>query len=276
MTQAHAEPADMTATEVSGEAALPGRPRPQSARGRAVRCRLGGGRCRRGAASVRAAYPPAARAPPRGGLAAGPVPQGRLTVAVVLGASGSVITDALGPFEVFARSPDSSYTRCPPPAAMLSGGLAVVPDIRAARWTRARRPVPTWWWSRPWLPPAAKNGRCASWRPAGPPGAQLLGVRGSRLLRRGPARRPPGHLHWSRLKGLQRSRPQVDWVRGQRYVQDGKITTTAGVTSGVFGALRLVQQLAGAAEAQRVGRSWPTRAGRWMAPPASRAAAGAA
>jgi len=60
--------------------------------------------------------------------------------------------------------------------------------------------------------------------------------------------------HWFRLRGLQRSRPQVDWVRGQRYVQDGKITTTAGVTSGVFGALRLVQQLAGAAEAQRVGR----------------------
>jgi hypothetical protein len=46
----------------------------------------------------------------------------------------------------------------------------------------------------------------------------------------------------------------VDWVRGQRYIQDGTITTTAGVTSGVFGALRLVQQLAGAAEAQRVGR----------------------
>jgi hypothetical protein len=46
----------------------------------------------------------------------------------------------------------------------------------------------------------------------------------------------------------------VDWVRGQRYIQDGKITTTAGVTSGVFGALRLVHQLVGAAEAQRVGR----------------------
>src|SRR4029450_5743712 len=30
------------------------------------------------------------------------------------------------------------------------------------------------------------------------------------------------------------------------------ITTTAGVTSGVFGALRLVEQLAGADEAQRV------------------------
>jgi len=45
----------------------------------------------------------------------------------------------------------------------------------------------------------------------------------------------------------------VDWVRGQRYIQDGNITTTAGVTSGVFGALRLVQQLTGTAEVQRVG-----------------------
>jgi putative intracellular protease/amidase len=60
--------------------------------------------------------------------------------------------------------------------------------------------------------------------------------------------------HWSRIRGLERSRPQVDWVRGQRYVQDEEITTTAGVTSGVFGALRLVEQLAGAAEAQRVGQ----------------------
>jgi transcriptional regulator GlxA family with amidase domain len=87
-------------------------------------------------------------------------------------------------------------------------------------------------------------------------GAHLLGVcNGSRLLaatglldgRRATA-------HWSSIRSLARSRPQVDWVRGQRYVQDGTLTTTAGVTSGVFGALRLVEQLAGAAEAQRVGQ----------------------
>jgi DJ-1/PfpI family len=87
-------------------------------------------------------------------------------------------------------------------------------------------------------------------------GAHLLGVcAGSRLL--AAAGLLDGYQatsHWSRLKGLERSRPQVDWVRGQRYVQDGRITTTAGVTSGVFGALRLIQQLAGATEAQRVGR----------------------
>jgi putative intracellular protease/amidase len=87
-------------------------------------------------------------------------------------------------------------------------------------------------------------------------GAQLLGVcAGARLL--AAAGLLDGHratTHWSRIRGLERSRPQVDWVRGQRYIQDGKITTTAGVTSGVFGALRLVQQLVGTAEARRVGR----------------------
>jgi DJ-1/PfpI family len=86
-------------------------------------------------------------------------------------------------------------------------------------------------------------------------GAHLLGVcAGSRLL--AAAGLLDGHRatsHWSRIRGLQRTRPQVDWVGGQRYIQDGTITTTAGVTSGVFGALRLVQQLAGAAEAQRAG-----------------------
>jgi putative intracellular protease/amidase len=60
--------------------------------------------------------------------------------------------------------------------------------------------------------------------------------------------------HWSKLRGLQRSHPEVLWERGQRYRQDSNVTTTAGVTSGIFGALRLIEQLAGAAEAQRVGR----------------------
>ena len=87
-------------------------------------------------------------------------------------------------------------------------------------------------------------------------GAHLLGVcNGSRLL--AATGLLDGHRatsHWSSIRSLERSRPQVDWVRGQRYIQDGTLTTTAGVTSGVFGALRLVEQLAGAGEAQRVGQ----------------------
>ena len=43
---------------------------------------------------------------------------------------------------------------------------------------------------------------------------------------------------------------------GERYVQDGRMTTTAGVSSAIPGSLRLVQDLAGRTEAQRVARSF--------------------
>ena len=140
---------------------------------------------------------------------------------------------------------------------MLSGGLAVVPDYSLGDVDAGAAPEPDVVVIPAVVSPAGSKERpLREWlaRRAGR-GAHLLGVcAGSRLL--AAAGLLDGHRatsHWSRLKGLQRSRPEVDWVRGQRYVQDGKITTTAGVTSGVFGALRLVQQLAGAAEAQRVG-----------------------
>jgi transcriptional regulator GlxA family with amidase domain len=107
-------------------------------------------------------------------------------------------------------------------------------------------------------------------------GAQILSVcAGSELLAAtGLLDGRRATSHWSKLSGLQRSRPQVDWVRGQRYIQDGTVTTTAGVTSGVFGALRLVEQLAGAAEAQRVGRELAYPGWSLRGPPRSARGAG--
>jgi putative intracellular protease/amidase len=211
--------------------------------------------------SMRKAYPRAPQAAPAEGWPpARPVPEGRLAVAVVLGASGSVITDAVGPYEVFARSQGFFvYTvSASPPTAMLSGGLAVVPDYSLDDVDAGVAPEP-----KVVVVPAvaAPNGRkeapLRDWITRRVDrGAHVLGVcNGSRLLAAAgllDGRRATAH--WSSIRGLERSRPQVDWVRGQRYVQDGTLTTTAGVTSGVFGALRLVEQLAGAAEAQRVGR----------------------
>src|ERR671933_178267 len=213
------------------------------------------------AVSMRKAYPRVPQADPaQGWPPARPVPEGRLAVAVVLGASGSVITDAFGPYEVFARSPRFfPYTVSASRAtAMLSGGLAVVPDyslddvdqglatepdvvvVPAVAAPNGKREAPL----RDWITRRADRG------------AHVLGVcNGSRLLAAAgllDGRRATAH--WSAIRGLARRRPHVDWVRGQRYVQDGTLTTTAGVTSGVFGALRLVEQLAGSDEAQRVGQ----------------------
>jgi putative intracellular protease/amidase len=250
----------MTAAGVTGRGpALPGR-LARTLRGAGLSgAALAGAGAAGALLSVRAAYPRPPRAAPPEGWPPGPVPQGRLAVAVVLGASGSVITDALGPYEVFARSPEFFvYTVSAGPAAMLSGALAVVPDYSLSDVDAGTAPEPDVVVIPAVVSPASRKEQpLREWlaRRAGR-GAHLLGVcAGARLL--AAAGLLDGHratTHWSRIKGLQRTRPQVDWVRGQRYIQDGKITTTAGVTSGVFGALRLVQQLTGTTEAQRVGR----------------------
>jgi putative intracellular protease/amidase len=211
--------------------------------------------------SMRRAYPRVPQADPaEGWRPARPVREGRLAVAVVLGASGSVITDAFGPYEVFARSPKFFvYTvSASRPTAMCSGGLAVVPDYALADVEAGLAPEP----DVVVVPAvAAPNGRkeapLRDWLTRrSDRGAHLLGVcNGGRLLAAtGLLDGRRATSHWSSIRGLERSRPHVDWVRGQRYVQDGTLTTTAGVTSGVFGALRLVEQLVGAAEAQRVGQ----------------------
>jgi transcriptional regulator GlxA family with amidase domain len=90
-------------------------------------------------------------------------------------------------------------------------------------------------------------------------GAHVLGVcNGSRLLAATgllDGRRATAHR--ASMRGLARRCPQVDWDRGRRSVQDGTLTTTAGVTWGVLGALGLVEQLAGA--------DWPWRPGALLA-----------
>jgi putative intracellular protease/amidase len=209
--------------------------------------------------AMRAAYPRPPDHVPSNLSPASEMPDGRLTVAVVLGASGSVITDAFGPYEVFARSPAFSvYSVGAGPTAMLSGALAVAPDYSLDDVDAGVAPEPdVVVVPAVAAPHGAKEAPLREWLTRRVDrGAQMLGVcAGARVLASAgllDGRRATSH--WSRLSGLERSRPQVIWVRGQRYVQDGTVTTTAGVTSGVFGALRLVEQLAGAAEAERVGR----------------------
>jgi putative intracellular protease/amidase len=210
--------------------------------------------------SRRQAYPrPSQDAPPQRRPAAAAVPGDRIVVAVVLGARGSVGTDALAPYEVFARSPAFAvYTASASRAAsMLSGGLVLAPDYSLEDVDAGSAPEPDVVVVPAVTGPASKElAPLRDWitRRAGRR-AHILGVcAGSVLLAE--TGLLDGHRatsHWSNITRLQRKHPQVEWVRGQRYVEDGSITTTAGVTSGVFGALRLVERLAGAAEAKRLG-----------------------
>lgn len=186
-------------------------------------------------------------------------PGAGVVVAVLLGRSGTVASDALAPFEVFARSSAFSvYTvagsRDPAP---LTGGTSLVPthtfsDVRAGR---APRPdvlvVPA-----VEDPTGVREQAARSFITAqATAGVDVLGVcSGSELLAAtGVLDGRRATSHWSSLDALRTRHPAVHWVEGQRWVEDRGVTTTAAVSSGVPGALQLVRRLAGADEAARVG-----------------------
>lgn len=189
-----------------------------------------------------------------------PSSNGPIKVAVVLGASGTVGSDALAPYEVFASSPQFSvYTVAASSSAQpTQGGPAIVPTFTFADTTSGRAPRPdvvvvpavadadgpTEAPMRAWLAERVTEGVpvlsvCN--------GAEVLAAAGLLDGRTATA-------HWSRLGAYAKRYPGVNWVAGKRFVQDGSITSTAGVTSGIPGAIRVMADLAGGDEATRVGR----------------------
>jgi putative intracellular protease/amidase len=183
---------------------------------------------------------------------------GPIVVAVVLGRSGTDDADALAPYEVFARSAKFSVytvaaTRAP---AAMNGGLHVVPTYTFADVTSglARRPdlvvVPA-----VNDPAGEQESELRAWiMQQADAGARILGVcAGSRVLAAtGLLDGRRATSHWSRIAPLRESNPRVTWVQGQRYIEDGTITTSAGVSSAIPASLHLMRELAGKAEAARV------------------------
>jgi transcriptional regulator GlxA family with amidase domain len=64
----------------------------------------------------------------------------------------------------------------------------------------------------------------------------------------------PATTHWASLDRLTELDPTIEVRPDDRFVDDGDIVTSAGVSAGIDMALRLVQRLAGTARAQQVRR----------------------
>ncbi|GAA1596910.1 DJ-1/PfpI family protein [Actinoplanes couchii] len=184
-------------------------------------------------------------------------PAGRIPVAILLGSGGSVATDVLGPYDVLAGSPafDVFTVGVGTAPVALSGGLRTVPDHSVDDLDSGRAP-----WPEIVVVPAFTD-------PAGDPelltliervhdrSGLIFGVcAGTRVLTHtGILNGRRATSFWSDLDGLRRSHPGTTWISGQRWVRDGRILTTAGVSSGILGALQLVKELAGPSEEQRIG-----------------------
>jgi len=83
-------------------------------------------------------------------------------------------------------------------------------------------------------------------------GATIVSVcEGARVLANaGLLRDKRAATHWSAIKDLTKTYPETTWVRDQRYVQDGKIISTTGVTASIPMSLALVEAIGGKEVAQ--------------------------
>ncbi|MGW4498316.1 DJ-1/PfpI family protein [Micromonospora sp. NPDC004336] len=182
---------------------------------------------------------------------------GRPTVAVVLGSAGANVADTLAPYEVFAATGRFNVVTVAPTSdpVTLTGGLDLVSDLSfaelAARTSRPPDVVVV-----PQLPGSTSD--VVEWlraqRREGAPLLMSVCVGAEVLADAGLLDGRPATSHWLKLIGLRRSDPDVGWTEGVRFVDDGDIVTTAGVLSGIDGALRVVERLVGPAEAERVSR----------------------
>lgn len=58
--------------------------------------------------------------------------------------------------------------------------------------------------------------------------------------------------HYQFLEEIQQDYPDIHFVKNERYVEDGRIVSTGGITSGIDGALFLIEKFDGAVIAQQV------------------------
>jgi AraC family transcriptional activator FtrA len=185
----------------------------------------------------------------------------RPTVVVLFGDDLTEVTDALGPYEMFARTGTFNVVAVAPrrQPTQLSGGLAMLPhysldEIDQLLGERgpavvvvpnipniaepANRPLIEYLQEQ-----AAAGVILHSWCK----GAMALAEAGLLDGRTATA-------HWGDLPTLEERYPQVQWVRGVRWVDHGQILMSAGITSGIDASLRLIGRLEGNAVAERVAR----------------------
>jgi putative intracellular protease/amidase len=60
--------------------------------------------------------------------------------------------------------------------------------------------------------------------------------------------------HFSAIDGLRKAAPNADVLEGRRFVDNGRVITTAGVSAGIDGALHVVARLLGRYTAERTAR----------------------
>jgi putative intracellular protease/amidase len=186
-------------------------------------------------------------------VAAAPVPAhdpAKPTAVMVVGAKGAVSSDTLGPYEALAASGAfNTYVVAPERRPVpLSGGLDLVPQLTFAQLAdrlggKAPDAVLV-----PAMPDTgeASNAPVRDWLVAEKEaGALIVSIcNGAEVLASaGLLDGREATAHWYRVGDLEELYPGTTWRRGVRYVDTGDVVTTAGILSGIDGALRVIERL---------------------------------
>jgi putative intracellular protease/amidase len=179
---------------------------------------------------------------------------GRPTAAVLLSQAGTEITDFLAPWAILSASGAFNVVAVAADAgvAPTNGRLGIVPPLTLDGFDAAHRdgadvgvipnildpdhPAVGAWLKAQQTRGAALASICE--------GARVLAHNG--LL--------DGHAattHFAALDELAGAHPDVRWQRDVRFVDDGGVVSSAGVTAGIDAALHLVERVAGRDVAQR-------------------------
>ena len=183
------------------------------------------------------------------------------TVAVILGADLTEITDALGPYEMFSRAGAFNvYTVAPERRpTLLSGGLRILPHYSLAELDAQLGGEPPAIVVVPNIPniASAENKPLVEWMRHQAAAGSLMHswcTGAMALAEAGLLDGLTATAHWGDLSRLAKLYPRVSWVRGVRWVDHGRVITSAGLTSGIDASLRVLSKVAGEDIAKRVAR----------------------
>ncbi|MFC3452085.1 DJ-1/PfpI family protein [Amycolatopsis speibonae] len=196
------------------------------------------------------------------GVSPRPVPRAhdpaKPTAVVVVGNQGAVVSDALVPYEILATAGAFNLYTVAPEArpVTLTGGLDLIPDLSFADLDKLLASAAPEVVVVPALPDLGEptTRPVTDWlRRQSSKGSLLMSVcNGSGVLASaGLLDGRKATAHWIRIDGFDDEFPAVDWIRGTRYVDDGNVLTTAGILSGIDGALRITERFAGTETARK-------------------------
>lgn len=191
--------------------------------------------------------------------AAPPHDPNKLTVAVLLGDDLTEVTDFLVPYEVFAASGALNVYAVAPERKLttLTGGLDVLPQLSLAEFdAEVGNPDVI---VVPHIPNIERpeNQRLLEWLRRHADGRTVLlsiCTGAGELAATGLLDGREATTHWGDIGRLEKTYPEVRWVRGVRYVDDGDIVSSAGLTSGIDASLHVLARFEGLEAARRVAR----------------------